>query len=268
MKFSLSQWKRNVHNDQTVIEHLGELRKHLIYSLIGIAVCFIAALVLVTHIYRWLTLPLRGVKLVLLGPGDVIHVYFMVAGVVALTVALPFLLLQLWLFIKPALSPHERKTALGLLPFASIMFLVGTSFAYFVIFPILLKFLIQLASGNFQMLITADNYFSFMVNLLLPFGLIFEMPVVVMFLTQIGILTPQKLRQTRKYAYMGMIVLASIISPPEIISHLSVDVPMMILYEISVVISRTSYRRREKRRAQEAQRFNDTPSSTTRGSRM
>ncbi len=229
-------------------EHLGELRKRLIISLIALLTAFAASLTFVTRIYHTLTLPIGGIRLAILGPGDVIHIYFMIAGFSALGVTLPFLLFQLWLFLKPALESHERKIALQLIPLVFIMFVIGVLFSYRIVFPILLHFLMTLASQNFVVMITAQNYFSFMVNILLPFGLIFEMPVVVMFLTQLGILTPARLHGLRKYAYMMIIVVASIISPPEIVSHLSVAVPMIILYEVSIAVSQITLKGNERRR--------------------
>lgn len=230
-------------------DHLGELRKRLILSLVALFGAFALSLTFVTRLYHILTLPIGGIRLAILGPGDVIHIYFMIAGFSALAITLPFLLFQLWLFLRPALEPHERKMALPLIPLIFIMFVVGVAFSYRIVFPLLLHFLMTLAGKNFVVMITAQNYFSFMVNILLPFGIIFEMPVIVMFLTQLGILTPARLKSLRKYAYMAIIIIASIISPPEIVSHLSVAVPMIILYELSIAVSRLTRRGYKRRQA-------------------
>lgn len=241
-------------SEWTVVEHLTDLRKRLVYSLIFIVVTFIAALVFVSRILHVLTMPLGHVHLAVLGPGDVIQIYFMIAGLTALGVSLPFILFQIWRFVSPALSPRESRFALSLLPFVALMFAGGVLFSYFVIFPILLHFLLTLASQQFEIVITAENYFSFLTNLTLPFGLIFEMPIVMLFLTQIGVVNPTKLAKMRKHAYLIIIVAASLISPPELISHLSVATPMMALYEISIILCRVQVKRQARAQAKALER--------------
>lgn len=230
-------------SEWTIVEHLTDLRKRLVYSLIFVVLTFIAALVFVSRILHVLTMPLGHVHLAVLGPGDVIQIYFMIAGLTALGISLPFILYQVWLFVRPALSPRESRFALSMLPFVALMFIGGVLFSYFVIFPILLHFLLTLASQQFEIVITAENYFSFLTNLTLPFGLIFEMPIVLLFLTQIGVVNPVKLSKMRKHAYLVIVIAASLISPPELISHLSVATPMMALYEVSILLCKIQVRR-------------------------
>lgn len=233
----------------TIIEHLTDLRKRLIVSLIFFGLMFALALAFVGKILHILTAPLGHIHLAVLGPGDVIQIYFMIAGLTALGLSLPFLLFQIWRFVSPGLSPRESRLALSMLPFIALMFLGGVAFSYFVIFPILLHFLLTLASEQFELVITAQNYFSFLTNLILPFGLIFEMPIVLLFLTQIGVVTPARLSKLRKHAYLVIVIAASLISPPELISHLSVATPMMALYEISIVLCRIQMKRKARAEA-------------------
>ncbi|MCY0888710.1 MAG: twin-arginine translocase subunit TatC [Alicyclobacillaceae bacterium] len=243
----------------TLVEHLSDLRKRIIFSLIVLVATFIAALVFVHQIFGILEYPLKGVRLAVLGPGDVIQIYFSVAGMVALGLSLPFLLFQLWMFIKPALTARESHYALSLLPFATFMFVFGVLFSYFLIFPILLHFLLSLANESFIVLLTAQKYFKFLITLTLPFGLIFEMPILLLFLTQIGVITPKRLVGMRKYAYLCIVVFASFISPPELVSHLSVAVPMMALYEISILLCRVQMARK-RRRGEQYDKSEDTSS--------
>lgn len=235
----------------TLVEHLSDLRKRLIYSSAFMVLSFVATLVFVNRIFGVLERPLGNVHLAVLGPGDVIQIYFTISGIAALGLSLPFLLFQLWQFVKPALTQREGKFALSMLPFAFFMFIFGVVFAYFVIFPILLHFLLSLAAKNFTVLLTAQRYFGFLTRLTLPFGLIFETPIVMLFLTQIGVLTPARLAKARKYAYLVIIVIASVISPPELISHLSVATPMMALYEVSIILCRVLLKRKLKREERE-----------------
>lgn len=233
-------------NEWTLVEHLSELRRRVVYSLILVVLFFILSLVFVHQIFSVLEAPLGHVKLAVLGPGDVIQIYFMIAGFGSLGMSLPFILYQLWKFIQPALSPKESRAAMTMFPFAFLMFLGGVAFSYFVVFPIVLHFLLQLSFENFIVVMTAHRYFSFLVNLTLPFGLIFEMPIALLFLTRIHVVTPRMLSKMRKYAYFAIIVFASLISPPELVSHLSVATPMMALYEISIMLCRLQARRMAK----------------------
>jgi sec-independent protein translocase protein TatC len=231
----------------TVVEHLGELRKRIFISMGVLFAAFVLCLVFVSPLYHFLIRPLDGIRLAVLGPGEVVQTYFMIAFWTAFVLTLPVLMWQLWAFVRPALKPRESRAALRLLPASVLMFVGGVSFAYFVVLPVLLRVLVELARANFLVMFTAENYFHFMMNLLLPFGLVFEMPIVIMFLTELGIITPRTLTKVRKYAYMAIVVVASIVSPPELISHLSVTVPMILLYEASVAVSRISLRRRRAR---------------------
>ena len=232
--------------DQTFLGHLEELRKRIIYILIFFVTVLIAALVFVGNIYNFLVLPAHGQKLTVLGPGDVVSVYLMIAGFAALAVTTPFLLWQLWLFVGPGLREQERRYALCLIAPVFIMFVLGACFGFFIVFPEIYHFLRQLALVRYHFMITATEYFSFLFDVVLPFALVFELPVVVLFLTRIGILTPKWMRKVRRYAYFVCIVLGTLISPPELISHLSVTVPMILLYEISIGISALAYRKKQR----------------------
>lgn len=228
-----------------LVEHLADLRKRLIITLVFFVVFLILSFAYVDRIFAFLKRAAGpGVQLTALGPGEVLRIYFMIAGLVAIGLTIPFALWQLWLFVAPALNKEEKKVTLRYIPAVLIMFVLGVSFAWFIVFPMLYGFLIRLGSQEFNMMITAANYFSFMTNILLPFGFIFEMPVVVLFLTRLGILSPERLSRMRKYAYLVLVIIASMISPPELISHISVSIPMILLYEVSVLLSRWAYRKR------------------------
>ena len=230
------------------IPHLEELRRRIIVVLVTFLAALVACIALVGRIYHLLLLP--GVRLTILGPGDVVQVYFMLGGSAAFIVTTPFALWQLWRFMSPGLLPRERRYALRMIAPVSIMFVLGVLFSYFIIFPRIYRFLIQLAYANqIRPMVTANEYFGFMVNIVLPFGLLFEMPVFVVFLTRLGVISPQLLRKWRRYAYFGCVVLGTLISPPELISHLSVTIPMILLYEISITLSGVAYRRKQKAEA-------------------
>ena len=230
------------------IPHLEELRRRIILILVVFVAALFVCIAFVGRIYHLLLLP--GVRLAILGPGDVVQIYLMLGGAAAFVVTTPFALWQLWSFMGPGLLPRERRYAFEMIAPVTIMFLLGISFSYFLIFPRIYRFLIQLAYANqIRPIVTADEYFSFMVNIVMPFGLLFEMPVLVVFLTRLGIISPSLLRKWRRYAYLACVIIGTLISPPELVSHLSVTIPMMLIYEISITLSGVAYRRKQKAEA-------------------
>ncbi|WP_066299664.1 twin-arginine translocase subunit TatC [Bacillus sp. FJAT-29937] len=232
-----------------LVEHLDELRKRLIITIAAFLVFFVAGFMYVEEIYHWFVRDL-DVKLIVLGPSDIIWVYFMIASVVAIAATIPVLALQIWLFVKPALSPVERRISLSYIPALFILFIVGLCFGYFVILPTVLGFLVDLGGQMLEANFTAEKYFRFIMHMTMPFGVLFELPVVVMFLTSLGILNPYALAKIRKYAYFVLIVIAVVISPPDFMSDFLVAIPLLFLYEISINLSKIVYKRKLKKEKQ------------------
>ena len=229
-------------NDQSAIEHLEEMRRRLIRTLIAFLVAMVAAFIYVEEIYRWLVRDMDE-KLVLLGPSEVMWVYMIIAGVVALAVTLPVAAYQVWKFVQPALPDGAQRSALLLIPVISVLFIVGLVFGYFVLFPMVLQFMQRMAEGQFETMYTAQRYFTFMIHMTVPFGFLFEMPAIVVFLTKLGIVNPLRLAKMRKAAYFLLCIVAVTITPPDIMSDLIVIIPLFLLYEISVSISKVVYRK-------------------------
>jgi sec-independent protein translocase protein TatC len=237
-----------------IIDHLDELRTRLIITLAAFIIFFIVGFMFVEEIYNWLVRDLE-VKLIVLGPSDILWVYFMLAAVIAFAGTIPVLATQVWLFIKPALKPIERKISLSYIPALFILFIVGLCFGYFVIFPTVMSFLIELGGEMMVTNFTAEKYFRFIFNTTIPFGVLFELPVVMMFLTSLGIINPYVLSKIRKYAYFVLIIIAILISPPDIMSDFLVAVPLLFLYEISVSFSKIVYKRKLKKEKQWQEKF-------------
>lgn len=233
-----------------LVDHLEELRKRIIISALAFIVFFAIGFIYVDDIYKWFVRDLE-VKLMVLGPSDIIWIYFMLATVVAVAGTIPVLALQIWLFVKPALRPAERRITLSYVPALFFLFLIGLSFGYFVIFPMVLKFLVNIGGDMFVTNFTADRYFSFIMNMTLPFGVLFELPVVVMFLTSLGIINPFVLAKIRKYAYFVLIIIAVVITPPDFMSDFVVTLPLLLLYEISINLSKFVYRKRLKKQQED-----------------
>lgn len=231
--------------EMPLMDHLNELRKRLIIVAVALIVFFVLGFVFVQDIYRWMVQDL-GVKLTILGPTDILWVYFMLAGVFAITLTIPVFAWQTWLFVKPALTPKERKVTLSYIPATFILFVLGLCFGYFVVLPIVFHFLIGLGNDMFATMFTTEKYFRFVLHMTLPFAVLFELPVIVMFLTRIGLINPYALQKVRKYAYFVLVVVAVSITPPDFISDFLVTIPLLLLYEISISISKFVYKKREK----------------------
>ncbi|MBO1511710.1 twin-arginine translocase subunit TatC [Metabacillus bambusae] len=231
--------------DMNLIDHLGELRKRLIIILGSFTLLLVISFIYVKEIYDWVIQD-STIKLAILGPSDIIWVYLMLAAVIAIAGTIPIAAHQIWLFVKPALSKRERKVTLAYIPALFILFIVGISFGYFIIFPIVFDFLLSLAGDMFMSFFTAEKYFRFMMHIILPFGFLFELPVIIMFLTSLGILDPYRLQKMRRYSYFGLIVTAVLITPPDFVSDVIVVIPLLFLYECSVLLSRVVYHRKQK----------------------
>lgn len=244
-----------------VIDHLDELRKRLIITVAAFIAFFIVGFTFVEEIYKWFVRDL-DVKLIVLGPSDIIWIYFMIATVIAIAATIPVLAIQIWVFVKPALKPFERKLSLAYIPALFILFIVGLCFGYFVIFPTVLNFLVELGGDMLVTNFTAEKYFSFIMNMTIPFGILFELPVVIMFLTSLGIVNPYVLQKLRKYAYFVLIFIAIIITPPDFVSDFLVTIPLLFLYEISINLSKIVYKRKLKKEKEWEEEFeNDEDSS-------
>ncbi|MED4226763.1 twin-arginine translocase subunit TatC [Neobacillus cucumis] len=231
-----------------LVDHLEELRKRIIISALAFIVFFIVGFIYVDDIYKWFV---GNTKLLVLGPSDIMWIYFMLAGVVAVAGTIPVLALQIWLFVRPALRPNERKITVTYIPALFILFVLGLAFGYFVIFPMVLNFLVNIGQDMFVTNFTADRYFSFILNMTLPFGVLFELPVVVMFLTSLGIINPFVLSKIRKYAYFVLIIIAVVITPPDFMSDFVVTLPLLLLYEVSINLSKFVYRKKLKKQQDE-----------------
>lgn len=229
-----------------LIDHLDELRKRLIFTVGAFLLFFIVGFIYVQDIYNWFVRDL-DVKLVVLGPSDIIWIYFMIASIIAIAGTIPVLAFQIWKFVKPALKPIERKISLSYIPALFLLFVVGLAFGYLVIFPIIMNFLIELSGEMVVTNFTADKYFKFIMHTSLPFGFLFELPVVAMFLTSLGVINPYVLQKMRKYAYFVLVVVAVVISPPDIMSDVIVTIPLLFLYEISINMSKIVYKRKVKK---------------------
>lgn len=227
-----------------LVDHLSELRKRLMIIVGSFMLFVILALIYVKNIYQWLIQDL-SIKLAVLGPSDILWVYMMLAAVIAIAGTIPIAAHQIWLFVRPALSEKEKKVTVAYIPALFLLFIMGISFGYFVIFPLVFQFLLSLSEDMFMEFFTTEKYFRFLMNMILPFGFLFELPVIIMFLTSLGVLNPYRLQKARKYSYFMLIVTAVLITPPDFLSDILVILPLLFLYECSVLLSKVVYRRKQ-----------------------
>ncbi|MBT2685014.1 twin-arginine translocase subunit TatC [Bacillus sp. ISL-37] len=228
-----------------LVDHLGELRKRLMIIVGSFMFIVMLALIYVKNIYHWLVQDL-SIKLAVLGPSDILWVYLMLSAVIALAGTIPIAAHQIWLFVRPALSEKEKKVTIAYIPALFLLFIAGICFGYFVIFPLVFQFLLSLSQDMFMEFFTTEKYFRFLIHMVLPFGFLFELPVIIMFLTSLGVLNPYRLQKARKYSYFMLIVTAVLITPPDFLSDILVIIPLLFLYECSVLLSKLVYRRKQK----------------------
>lgn len=228
--------------EMTFLDHLEELRWRLIYSIIGVVagaiICWIFADFLVVDV---LLKPAKdnGLQLQNLKPFGQLFLYFQVALVGGAILSLPNLFYQLWKFISPALRKQERKYILLIVFFSTISFLIGILFAYYAMIPLAFKFVREFGTELIKNEFAIDEYISIIVSVILAAGVVFELPMISFFLTKLGILTPAFMRKYRKHAIVIIMVLAAFLTPgTDPVSQVVLAVPLVLLYEISIFISK------------------------------
>lgn len=249
----MAQRKKKMTDDkQPFLGHLEELRKRLVICAIAIGIGFGISYIFAKQLFSYLVLPLTKVlpddsRLIFTNLPEMFIAYIKVALVAGIILAIPIIFYQLWMFLAPALFKKEKKYIIPFVLFSSILFAVGALFGYLVVFPYGFKFFVSFATEDIQALPSVKQYFSFAIRLLLAFGVVFEMPVVVLFLTKIGLITPDSMKKFRKFAILSSFILSAILTPPDVATQLMMALPIIILYEISIVLSKTMYRKKEKK---------------------
>ncbi|MCF3941541.1 twin-arginine translocase subunit TatC [Oceanobacillus alkalisoli] len=232
--------------EMNLVDHLSELRNRLIVTALLFIGLFIVGFIYIKDIY-WFFVNDIDMELTAISPTEIIWIYFSMAGLVAIVGTIPLLTYQIWAFVKPGLLPHERKATLGYIPAVFLLFIGGLVFGYFIFVELIMPFLLSLNDGMFNIMFTVDRYFTFLFRVTIPFAVLFELPIIVMFLTSLGILTPAFMIKNRKYAYFGLIVIGVLITPPDFVLQIIVAVPLILLYEIGVQLSKVVYKRKLKK---------------------
>ena len=230
--------------EETFVSHLVELRDRLVKASIGIAI--ICAVLMFwpgpAAIYDFLARPMiaslpTGSKMIATGVISPFLVPMKVTLVASLIIALPWVFYQLWAFIAPGLYTHEKRLVLPLVLSSSLLFMGGVAFCYFFVFGRVFKFIGEFAPTSIAVMPDIENYLDFIMSMCLAFGATFEVPVVVVILVRMGLVTVEKLKSVRPYAIVGAFVIAAIVTPPDVVSQLALALPMVVLFELGLLMA-------------------------------
>ena len=247
-----------------LIEHLVELRKRLIFSMIALAVAMIGCFIIAQPIYNILLEPFRravgsdvDIELIYTAPQEYFFTQLNVAIFGALFIGFPVIAVQIYKFVAPGLYKNERKAFLPYLVATPVFFLMGTALVYFVVMPMAMGFFLSMQTDEIKMVAKVSEYLGLIMTLILAFGVCFQLPVVLTLLARIGLVSVDMLRKGRRYAIVAMLALAAFITPPDPISQIGLAMPLLLLYEVAIL----SVRWVEKTRAAAEAAAGEEPST-------
>ncbi len=234
------------------LSHLEELRKRLIACAIAVGIGFAICYAFRERLFLILVSPLKDVlqngdKLIYTHLLAAFLTYLKTAAVAGILLTAPYLFYQIWMFIAPGLYQHEKKYVIPFVVYSTLLFVGGALFGYFIVFPLGFKFFLSFENAYIQPLPSINEYFSLAIRLLFCFGIAFELPVVIYFLAKIGIVTPESLKKKRKYAVLLMFVVAAIFTPPDPASQVMMALPLIILYEIGIIVAKIGTKKKAKK---------------------
>lgn len=232
---------------QTLIQHLDELRKRLIYSII-----VLVGFALVTYnfsavIVKDMVNKAPDMNFVFIAPAELFMVYIKIALIGAIVLSLPFILYNVWMFLSPGLERNEKKIILFSLLSGGILFVLGAIFGYMVTLPITIKFFGDFSLDEVQSMISFSNYLSFAITMVFSFGLIFELPILMVLLVQFGVVKTSFLKTNRKLMVLVIFVVAAVLTPPDIISQSLLALPMLLLFEVGIFFAGITEKRKLKK---------------------
>jgi sec-independent protein translocase protein TatC len=232
-------------DQESFISHLIELRSRLVRAVGAVLAIFIVLFLYPGsgYIYDILALPLmnalpEGSKMIATGVITPFMVPVKVTALMGFMIALPYVLYQAWAFVAPGLYEHEKKLAAPLIVASSVLFFIGVGFCYFFVFGKVFAFIHDFAPKSITPAPDIEAYFSFVITMFLAFGITFEIPIVVIVLVRMGLVSVEKLREARPYVVVGAFVVAAVVTPPDVLSQFMLAVPMCLLYEAGVFLSR------------------------------
>src|SRR5512142_3207187 len=228
---------------ESFLSHLIELRTRLVRSIVAVIVVLVVLFPFAKDIYALLAEPLlralpQGATMIATDVTGTFLVPLKVTLMAAFLIALPFVLWQMWAFVAPGLYQHEKRLAAPVIVSSFVFFLLGMSFAYFLVFPIAFRFFASYAPSGVTMMTDIDKYLSFVLTMFIAFGVTFEVPVIVIVLVRLGVVSLARLRSIRPYVIVGAFVIGAVFTPPDVVSQLLLAVPLWLLYELGLVAAR------------------------------
>ncbi len=220
------------------LAHVEELRWRLIKSILSVAVMALVAFAFADYLYKIIIIPLGDVKLHYTEVTGSFYAYLKISMFAGITGAIPIVFYQLWKFIAPGLFSKEKKMIIPLVFFSTVLFLIGGGFCFFVVLPFALSFLIGYGSEVMTPIITVSSYISFAGLLFVAFGFAFELPIIGYFFGKVGLVSSKALGKARPYAVVVFLILASVLSPPDIFTQVLLAGPLYLLYEITILLVR------------------------------
>jgi sec-independent protein translocase protein TatC len=230
----------------TVLDHLSELRIRLMISAGALLAAAVFCFTQITSIRRFLTAPLDGLRLIYLSPPEALTANLRLSFIAGAVLASPLILYQIMAFLFPAFSRREKGIALSILAGICFLFCSGVMFAYRVVFPFTIGFFLQFASASLEPQFTISEYISFIVSFHIAFGVVFQLPLLTWVLGRVGLISSKFLRKNRKFALLVMLVVAAVITPPDVVSQVVMVGPLLLLYELGIIMVRISEKRRIK----------------------
>lgn len=230
---------------QPFLIHLEELRKRLIYCAIAIGIGFVVCYAFSEDLFKILINPLKEQlpgedRLIFTNLPEMFFTYLKTSFISGILLASPIIFYHIWMFVAPGLYKNEKQYIIPFIISSTILFVGGALFGYFIVFPFGFKFFLGYANDYIQALPSVKQYFSFAARLLFAFGVVFELPVVIFFLSRMGLVTADLLKRKRKYAILLTFALAAILTPPDVITQCMMAGPLILLYEIGIIIARLS----------------------------
>jgi sec-independent protein translocase protein TatC len=225
------------------LEHLDELRKRIIYSAISIGVGFAISFLFIQRLFDFVMKPLAaglpaGQHLIYTEPTEAFVLYIQIAAIAGLVLALPLVMAQVWLFIAPGLYAHEKKMAIPFIVMSSVFFVMGAAFSHYVVFPLTWKFFISFTSDYLTFMPRIEPAFALYIKMILAFGLVFQMPTIVLFLARMGVLTAGFMWKHTKYAILIIFIVAAVITPSgDMFTQTAMATPMIGLYLFSILLA-------------------------------
>jgi sec-independent protein translocase protein TatC len=224
-------------------EHLEELRKRLIVCFIAVGVGFVLSYGFKEKLFQILTRPLirvmqTGDKLIFTGLPEAFFTYLKVAFLSGIILAAPVIFYEFWMFVAPGLYDKEKRLMVPVVVLSTVFFVGGAFFGYFIVFPFGFKFFLGFASEIIRPLPSMREYLGFASKLLLAFGLVFELPLIITFLAKLGMVSVSFLKKNRKYALLLFFIGAAILTPPDVVTQIMMALPLILLYEISIIGAR------------------------------